>query len=200
MNLTDSDSTIDELVKEIRKIKGVENVQALHPVTEGLVADYIFTRLLLAGDRAIILRRPGYAGLITGIREQFGTAGETFLYYTGYESGIKYGKAHQEIAAQLGIKDPIDIMQKISIPLCTCMGLGKPEIIEATVNPPRVIVRLYDSFECELGPLAKRPFSNFFRGILAGLVAHLFSRKMDAKELKCIAKGDPHCEFKITPE
>ncbi|MGC8939569.1 MAG: hypothetical protein ACP5IM_06505 [Candidatus Bathyarchaeia archaeon] len=99
MNLTDSDSTIDELVKEIRKIKGVENVQALHPVTEGLVADYIFTRLLLAGDRAIILRRPGYAGLITGIREQFGTAGETFLYYTGYESGIKYGKAHQEIAA-----------------------------------------------------------------------------------------------------
>lgn len=79
----------------------------------------------MAGDRAVILRKPGYDELITGMREQFGTAGEVFLYHTGYETGIKYGRSHQEIAAKLGVKDPIVILQKISVPLYASMGFGQ---------------------------------------------------------------------------
>ncbi len=79
-------------------------------------------------------------------------------------------------------------------------GLGRMEVVEASATPPQVVMRVYDCFECELGIGARKPFSNFIRGILAALIAQLFNGRMEAKELKCVAKGDPYCEFKITPE
>ncbi|MEM3579004.1 MAG: V4R domain-containing protein [Candidatus Bathyarchaeia archaeon] len=199
-DLTDADVSIEELAEKIRKIKGVKNVQILYPTAEGFVADYLSVRLLSADDRAIILRRPGYEGLIVGMREQFGTAGEAFLYHIGYDAGMRYGKSHQEFADKLGIKDSIQILRDISMPLYISMGLGKSEIIEARAKPPRAIIRVYECFECELVSGAKKPYSNFIRGIFAGLLAQLFNKRMEAKELRCIAKGDPYCEFEITPE
>lgn len=200
IDLTNADVSIEELAEKLRHIKGVKDVQILHPTAEGFVVDYLSGRLVLAGDRAIIFRRPGYEGLIVGMREQFGTAGEAFLYHTGYDAGIRYGKSHQEFAAKLGIKDPIQILSKISMPLYVSMGLGKPEIVEVTAKPLRTTIRIYECFECELGVGAKKPYSNFIRGIFAGLLTQLFDRRMEAKETRCIAKGDPYCGFKITPE
>ncbi|MEM1563593.1 MAG: V4R domain-containing protein [Candidatus Bathyarchaeia archaeon] len=199
-DLTNADISIEELAEKIRKIEGIKNVQILHPTAEGFVADYLSVKLLLAGDKAIIFRKPGYEGLIVGMREQFGTAGEAFLYHTGYDAGMRYGKSHQDFAAKLGIKDSIQILCKISMPLYISMGLGKPEILETRAKPFKTIIRVYESFECELGVGAKKPYSNFIRGIFAGLLAQLFNRRMEAKERCCVAKGDPYCEFEITPE
>lgn len=199
MDFTDADISVDELAEKIQKVKGVLKVQILYPSVEGFVADYLSPRLMIAGDRAIIMRRPGYEGLITGMRERFGEAGEAFLYHAGYDAGIKYAQSHQDLAEKLGIKDPIQIAQKVSTPLFVSMGLGKMEIVEVTIKPFQAILRVYECFECEL-VRAEKPFSNFIRGIFAGLLTQLFGRNMEAKELKCIAKGDPYCEFKITPE
>lgn len=200
VDLTDADVSMEEFAEEIRRIEGIRSVQILYPTAEGFVADYLSARLVLAGDRTIIMRRPGYEGLIVGIKTQFGTAGEAFLYHTGYEAGMRYGRAHQEFADKLGIKDPIQILRKISAPLYASMGLGRLEVMEACVEPPRVVIRVDMCFECELGVGAKKPYSNFVRGIFAGLLAQLLNRRMEARELRCIAKGDPYCEFEITPE
>ncbi|MBS7608374.1 hypothetical protein KEJ52_04175 [Candidatus Bathyarchaeota archaeon] len=200
VDMTNADISIEELAQKIRGIEGIENVQILYPTAEGFVADYHSVKLVLAGDRAIIMRRPGYEGLIVGMKTQFGTAGEAFLYHTGYEAGMRYGRSHQDFAEKLGIKDPVQILCKISVPLYASMGLGKLEVIEACAEPPRAVIRIYTCFECELGVGAKKPYSNFVRGIFAGLLAQLFNKRMEAKERFCIAKGDPYCELEITPE
>lgn len=44
---------------------------------------------------------------------------------------MRYGRAHQEFADKLGIKDPIQILRKISVPLYASMGLGRLEVVEA---------------------------------------------------------------------
>lgn len=80
VDLTCADISIDELSEKIQSIEGIKKVQILHPTVEGFVADYLSSELVLAGDRTIIMRRPGYEGLIVGIKTQFGAAGETFLY------------------------------------------------------------------------------------------------------------------------
>lgn len=200
VDMTDADISIEKLVQKIRDIEGIKNVQILYPTVEGFVADYNSVRLVLAGERAIIMRRPGYEGLIVGMKAQFGTAGEAFLYHTGYEAGMRYGRSHQDFAEKLGIKDPVQILCKISMPLYASVGLGKLEVVETCAEPPRAVIRIYMCFECELGVGAKKPYSNFVRGIFAGLLAQLFNRRMEAKERFCIAKGDPYCEFEITPE
>ncbi|MCS7135881.1 MAG: V4R domain-containing protein [Nitrososphaerota archaeon] len=200
VDLTDANISIDEFAEKIRSIKGVKSVRIIHPTTEGFVADDLSVRLLLAGERAIILRRPGYEGFIVGIRERFGTAGEAFLYHTGYQAGIRYGRVHQDLASRLGIKDPIQIIHKLGVPTYASIGLGKLEIVEASPAFCRLIIRAYENFECELGIGSKKPYSNFVRGVFAGFIAQLFGKQMKAEELKCIAKGDPYCEFEITPE
>ena len=58
-------------------------------------------------------------------------------------------------------------------------------------------VIVYDSFECELFRGSDRPRSNLVRGMIAGWATELFKRKVSVKEVKCIAKDDPYCEFVI---
>lgn len=200
IDVTEVDVSIEDLAQELSKINGIKSVRVLHPSTEGFVADTVSTRLLVAGERALILRRPLYESLIIGIRKQFGSAGEFFLYCFGYDAGIRLGESYERFAESLGIRDPVEVLQKIMSTMAPSMGFGRPEIVKASSKPLEAIIRLYDCPECELGIGAGRPYSHWIRGLAAGMLTQLFKVKMKSEETLCIAKGDPYCEFKITPE
>ena len=72
-------------------------------------------------------------------------------------------------------------------------------MVNASANPPEATIRIYDSFECELGLESGGPYSHLIRGMLAGVLTVIFNRRMRAEERKCIASGDPYCEFTIKP-
>jgi len=200
LDLTDADVSAEELAREAQKIKAVKNVRIIYPPIEGFVADNFSSRLLMNGERAIIMRLQGYKGLVANIRKHFGTAGETFLYYIGFDSGLEYAKSHIEMAAKLGLTDPAQILKLISTSLFNCVGYGRMEVRRLETNPPKATIRVYNSFECELGIGSGKPFSFFTRGMVAGFLSGLFNEKMSAKETRCIAKRDPYCEFNIKPE
>jgi predicted hydrocarbon binding protein len=44
-----------------------------------------------------------------------------------------------------------------------------------------------------------QPFCHFFRGYLSGFLSHVFDRAITVVEEACLAKGDQHCQFKVTP-
>ncbi|RLF10226.1 MAG: hypothetical protein DRJ98_06565 [Thermoprotei archaeon] len=61
-------------------------------------------------------------------------------------------------------------------------------------------MRFYDLFECVPVKYQKeKPNSEFFRGILSGGLSVIFDKVLLAVETKCIAKGDPYCEFVVKP-
>jgi predicted hydrocarbon binding protein len=105
-----------------------------------------------------------------------------------------------DIAAKLGLADSAQILKLISVNLFNTMGYGKIEVRTLKTNPTKAIIRVYDSFECELGMGNGKPYSSFIRGMVAGFLTGLFNEKMNAKETLCIAKRDPYCEFTIKPE
>ncbi|MEM4576193.1 MAG: 4-vinyl reductase [Candidatus Nezhaarchaeales archaeon] len=152
---------------------------------------------MLGGERAIIVRKPGYKGFIDDVRKQFKSAGEAFLYYEGYNAGIEYGKAHRKLAEKLGIRDPIQIIYKVLAPLFTSTGFGRLEVVRVNLNPPEVTIRIYNNFECEEGIGAGKPYSQWVRGSIAGIFTSILNIEVKAIETKCIAKGDPYCEFEI---
>ncbi|MCD6469268.1 hypothetical protein J7L29_00510 [Candidatus Bathyarchaeota archaeon] len=199
VDLTDADVSAEELAEEVLHIKGVKDVKVINPEIEGFIADNISGILQIGDDRCIILRRQGYRGLITNIREKFGTGGEAFLYYIGFETGVEYGKSHREIGLKLGVADPVRILKVIGGSLFSCVGFGRAEVVNASANPPEATIRIYDSFECELGLESGGPYSHLIRGMLAGVLTVIFNRRMRAEERKCIASGDPYCEFTIKP-
>jgi len=199
VDLTEADISAEELADEVRRIKGVKDVKVISSQIEGFIADDFSCILRTGGDRCIILRKQGYKGLIANIRERFGTGGEAFLYYIGFETGVEYGKSHREMGLELGVVDPARIFRFIGTSLFNSVGFGRAEVINVSANPPEATLRIYDSFECELGLETGKPCSQFIRGMLAGVLTALFNRKMKAEETKCIAKGDPYCEFTIKP-
>ncbi|MEM2126230.1 MAG: hypothetical protein QXQ53_07535, partial [Candidatus Methanosuratincola sp.] len=92
IDVTDSDVPVEEVVKELESTGAVEGIKIIEPLADGLIIDNLSHPLTAGGDRAIILRAAGYRRLIKGIKEQFGSGGEAFLYYEGLEAGRGFGK------------------------------------------------------------------------------------------------------------
>jgi hypothetical protein len=130
LDITDCKVSPETLVSEVRESQFVMDVQMIKPKSEGLIADSISNPLLMGGERAVIMRSSGYIGLIKGIGERFGSAGEAFLYYNGVEIGIEYGKSHKAAGQKLGITDPARIFEDITISAFNCVGYGHAQIVK----------------------------------------------------------------------
>jgi predicted hydrocarbon binding protein len=200
LDLTDCKITPETIASEVRKSQFVMSIQIIEPNIESLIADSISNPLLMGGERAVIMRSSGYKGLIKGIRERFGSAGEAFLYYNGVEIGIEYGKSHRNLGQKLGITDPARIFEDITLSMFNCVGYGFARMVKLTAESSYMVGRVYNSFECELGRGATEPYSRLLRGMIVGVLTTLFDTKMTVEETKCIAKGDPYCEFEAKPE
>ncbi|MEM3881054.1 MAG: V4R domain-containing protein [Candidatus Bathyarchaeia archaeon] len=199
-DLTDCTISPEKLQNEIGNVESVLAVTKISSKIEGFIADTLSNPLLISGARTILLRTPGYEGLIKRVRERFGSAADAFLYYQGIEVGMEYAKNHREIANKLGVTDPQIIFEDISLSMLECMGMGKTEIVGHKANPTHIQIRIYNSFECEAARQAKQPYSQLLRGVIAGMITELYKTKVTAKELKCIAKGDKYCEFEVKQE
>jgi len=200
LDLTDADASAEELARETEEIKAVKSLKIIYPPTEGFIVDNLSRKLLVCNHRVIIIPWRLYKGLLVKIREELGTAGEVFLYYSGFHSGFEIAKLNMEMGAKLGLADPEQILKLITLNLLNSLGYGKLKLLSLKTNPAEATIRVYDSFECELGAGSRKPFSAFLRGIIAGISTVFLNEKMSAKETKCIAKGDPYCEFIIKPE
>jgi len=189
---------IDEMVSDILRLGFVEDVKVLKPKIPGLLIDTeSFPLRMGVKQRAIVFGDIIYRGLLRESRRRFGSTAEAFLFYLGLFSGEEAARSDMELAFQLNIRDPVLVFSTITAPLMKALGYCSIEIVK--IEPENTsIIRVYDSFECEIGKPSDKPFSHFLRGFIAGLFSGLFKQKYTVKETKCIAKGDPYCEFIIT--
>jgi len=199
LDFTNSDISPKELVRKVKQYDFVEEVIIIKPKINGFIADTVSNPLTMSGDRAVIFREPGYKGLLASIRK-FGPGIEVFLYYLGVEAGLEFGKKHKETAKKLGIAKPEEIYRNISESMFNCVGYGLMETVKIKTRLPYAIIRVHNCFECELGIGTGKPFSHLVRGMIAGVLTALLGVKMTAIETKCIAKGDPYCEFEVKPK
>ena len=74
------------------------------------------------------------------------------------------------------------------------------KILKSNDTPPYTYIRVYRCFECECAPQkTNKPYSHLVRGMIAGVSTEILGMEMTAKEIKCIAMGDPYCEFEVYP-
>jgi len=195
VDFTDSSVEPEEMAQQIRQVGFFEHVQIFAPTPSGLVSDNFFFPLKVGNERVIIFRKPLYEAFFAGIRKEFGSAGEVFLYYMGLESGSKLFEDYKKIS---GSANPGNIIN-LAFAFAFNMGWGIPRLEELNLKKKIVKLRFYDSFECTAGKGAGKPYSHFLRGIAAGLFLHCFKTAGTVEETKCIAQGDAFCEFLIKP-
>ena len=188
-DFTDAKISSSEIAKLILDLKEVRDVKVIEPIMKGLVVDDIHFPLILFDSRCVILREGVFREIVKGMRDEWGSAAEVFLYHAGVRIGSASFKAHKYFTEDK--REKIKLFQIFF----KNNGLGDIEVtdIDEVNTRARVIIR--DSIECKFGLNTRRAFSQFFRGIIAGVMKEFFKRDVEVKEVKCIAKGDPYCEF-----
>ncbi len=192
-DMYEREDKIDLIRNEIKKISMVNNVKVIYPLHDGLLASLPTNKLSMAGSRCIIYRKPVYEAFIKSVQAVFGIGGSAILYHLGIVLGKESFKDHKRLA-----KDDNELLISIVENFFRSVGYGILEVRSVDLNKGRVTVRVYDNFECELYKKSDKPSSQYVRGILLGWFQEFLDKK-DIKilETKCIAKGDPYCEYEI---
>jgi len=198
LDFTEAKSKIEDLADRMKEKLLIEDVKIIKPKIDGFIADTVSNPLKIGDSKAILLRDIGIKGFVVDLRERMGSAAEAILYYLGFEAGLEFGKSHKQIGEKLGVKDNVKIFKDISASMFICVGYGIMEVVNLEENPPRGTIRIYNCFECELGKKSEKTYSHLIRGMTAGVLTKLFNKQVSVKEVKCIAKGDPYCEFEIS--
>jgi len=195
VDFTNSSMKPEEMTAQFRHMGLLKHTRIFGPTPSGFVYDNFFYPLKVGNERAIIFRKLSYDALFSGIRKEFGSAGEVFLYYMGIENGSKLFEDYKQIG---GSADPRTVAE-IASAFGFNMGWGVFKLQELNFKKKTVKIRVYDNFECSAGKGVGKPYSHFLRGIVAGLFLHCFKTVGTVEETKCIAQGDPFCEFLVRP-
>ncbi|MHA1711848.1 MAG: V4R domain-containing protein, partial [Candidatus Freyarchaeota archaeon] len=198
IDFTGADIKPEELSKQIMSLDTVEKVEIIRPKVEGFIADTVSFPLTIGQFRVIIIDEITLKGLLVNARERIGSAAEPILYFLGSVIGSEWAKEFSKLAELIGIKD---LQKKVAIftDIFVAEGYGIGEVVKFEASPPYCLVRVRRCIECELGRGAGKPFSHLIRGMIAGFFSEIIGVKMFAKEIQCIAQGDPHCEFEVKP-
>ena len=186
---------IEYIKQELGKIKLIKEVKVVEPISNGFTIDNFFFPLTSMGQRVVILRKSLYEGMIKRLREEFGSGYEAVLYYIGIEMGREFYQDCLSIAGNNTEK-----ICKVFEELFRAYGFGVLKIVNITPKT-ECVIRVYESFECELFKKRNRPSSHLVRGILVGWFSSLYNLNYDyirAIETTCIAMGDEYCEFVIS--
>ena len=193
IDLTGVYSSLEEVKAQLEKLDVVIEVKAFEPEIPGIIIDTAHFPLKFMGEEAVVMD-------IRHIEQMFGRLDEVFesgAYVILYEMGRRAGQAFArevEEAFDMGKEDILRIMGALAIPRGWCI----PEIVEWDEKAPRLVVRMRDLFTCKsFAGKKERPMGHFMRGVLAGMVEELTGVRVKVKETRCVAMGDPYCEFVV---
>jgi len=194
IDYTKSRAPLDVVIEELKDSDVVLDVEVIKPQLPELIVNVLTYPLLCLDVRCILIHITGMSEMLRYLYSRFGSAAKALMYYAGYSS------AKGMIGELKKVKEAekIDIL-RACLQLFQACGYGRFEILYSKLKPVNILIRAYDLFECE--PFRGRmeeANSHFFRGILAGVVEAITGEEVIALEDKCIAKGDPFCQFIIT--
>jgi predicted hydrocarbon binding protein len=183
-------SWLKELIESSVYASDVE----VKPGVDGFVVDSVnFPLTWNTGDRAVLMQMTSLRTMFDLVMAADRKEGERAIY----NQGFSYARATYErlfLTYRPKSKEGLAEMLKIH----SATGWGRLELSDLNPEHRRAKLKLEAGFECT-GMNTGKPESNFIRGHLAGALSTYFGSEVKAVETRCISKGDPHCEFEVSP-
>ena len=196
IDITNSVASVKDIVESLSSLDVVRKVQVSRPIWDGVLADEYHFPIVVDEVRAIIMTLPVLEGLIAVIQRHEGL--RALLWYQGLEVGIRVTKMYRTLYGVKTLRDLLKLFQARAL----SMGWARLEIVRVDEVTGIVVLRMYDNWECSIikswGPRDK-PQNTFIRGLIAGILKEFYGVDYEVIETKCIAKGDPYCEFHARP-
>ncbi len=196
VDITNSIASVEDIVESLSSLDVVRKIQVSKPIWDGVLADEYHFPIVVDEVRAIIMTLPVLEGLIAVIQRHEGL--RALLWYQGLEVGIRVTKMYRTLYGVKTLRDLLKLFQVRAL----SMGWARLEIVRVDEVTGIVVLRMYDNWECSIikswGPRDK-PQNTFIRGLIAGILKEFYGVDYEVIETKCIAKGDPYCEFHARP-
>ncbi|MGB9842014.1 MAG: hypothetical protein ACPLKZ_04725 [Candidatus Bathyarchaeales archaeon] len=148
----------------------------------------------LTGERCIILTKARIEEICTRLSEIFQSGAKVIIF----EAGKAAGKRFVEETANITKIDPQQFLKTVSQRF-TDAGLGKIEVAELNIERAEVKFRIWNNFFADLG-CEKSLYRSCIEGFVAGVYEQIAHKTPKITKTKCIEKGDPYCEWHITPK
>lgn len=187
--------TTEQVRKIVESSKLVLDCEIRKSVDGFLIDDFHFPVRIAPNQDAIILSPKAVRGMLEDIVRKYGSWGEAMVYH----AGVEVGRIGSSIAAE-AVGDAFASLSPRLIKIFNASGLGQVEITDLSLDPLEAHVRVASCFECS-GLKKRRPACHFMRGIIAGGTDVGFGTSTSCEEVKCMASGDPFCDFvvKVAP-
>jgi hypothetical protein len=189
-----------ELESALRNEMGSKKVEVLRKLRvfdhlEGFDADVYHFHLTVGRSKAVIFPLHALEGLVKTLRNTLNpTAVQAILWYQGKEIGKSEKELYEKDYKAKSVQQAVELLKARTL----LLGWGITEVIKVDEKKKSARIRLFDSWECNMFKGNNNgPQNHFFRGILAGFFSSLFEVELGATEVKCIARGDPFCEFVV---
>lgn len=194
LDFSEANISPEQVLNLIKSQSFVVDAKLIKPDRNGIFYDnYFFPLVIATNQRVVIFRKSIYGDLFTGIRKKFGSAGDVMLYYQGFTIGFNAYDEYVKAAGSENLEDLIEVAKATNMTL----GWGIIDNVKVDAKKGTAQLRIYGSFECELGKGSKEPYSQFYRGAIAGMFTRFFGKEVKVNETKCVAKGDAYCEFTV---
>ncbi|MEM2542661.1 MAG: V4R domain-containing protein [Candidatus Korarchaeum sp.] len=189
------DIPLDDLRGALSGVEGVGEVLCEESTTLGLAISTHLFPLTRDGVRIISLSELGLRALIENLSRMIGEgASNAVLFRIGYEMGKGFAEGHLRIAKDIGIKDPLEVIARVTTPLYTASGYGIASVSELR---GKILLRIRDNIEA-LQRTSSGPSCFLTKGMWKGVLEVILKRVVSIEEVKCQAAGSDYCEFEVT--
>jgi predicted hydrocarbon binding protein len=198
-DVTEIESSIDDLVKEISSLAVVSKVILSEEVSEGIIVDNLHAQLMWGPFRMVTMRAEVMSSMLNRIKGIFGAegkAGKAMVFGMGEAAGRNFYKG---LVGQMNA-DALKSQIGSIIGLSAADGWGDFKLTSLDLNGMTASVAVLSGFECAHEPVsASSPSScDFVRGHIAGLFSEIFGKRMDVTETLCVARGHNRCQFDVS--
>ena len=183
--------SVEEVAEEIKALEDVLNVSYGVRRVAGMVLPPFAIDLRMRRLKAYVFDENAISMFLKSLWERWGSAGAVFLYHTGRWAGRTMASAW---AVRFGVTELKDLLSLMAA-MYQLSGLVRDYEMSVGVN--EAIVRLYEYFECSCLRGADKPSGYLMRGILTGMFEECMGVEASVIEERCVAAGDPYCEFRV---
>jgi len=177
------------------RLDAMKNVRELRMAGgEEFVVDELFYPIVMSttGARVMLMTKESFQSMLAAMDQMLGSGASVIAFKEGAAQGSRYA---------LGLRSIIrgDIRRFIGelAKLYAATGVGIADFVVMDLDNLNFVVRIADSIECQ-GKKTEKHNSQWIRGHLSGAASSALDAQMECKETKCVAVGDPYCEFNLS--
>ncbi|MGC8934204.1 MAG: V4R domain-containing protein [Thermoproteota archaeon] len=174
----------DEFKVYEHKVKGLGVVPLQQPLMIGNFSE------------AVVFPEGMIEGTLEGIKREFKSAGEAFLYYMGKNGGIKFVDTYKKALLAVDTSTFLSLLLQLLVTTGMC---SDAKLLKYDEKNGKTHLSFSELFECK-NLRKEKPNSQYFRGFIAGVVSSLWQTEVKVEEVTCIATGSGFCQFLVTKE